>query len=177
MDDLFLVNEIPGARMRRLTICDRVSGWYEFQSEEIQNLANLDVILMRKDPPLNMQYVYTTYLLELAQKQGVLIVNDPQTLRDANEKLFITWFPQCIVSSLVTRNAEQIRNFVKEHTDIILKPLDEMGGTSAPNRALAPTPPGLSGRPCHTSENVAETDATSHVHRSVRSAGRPIRPA
>jgi glutathione synthase len=130
MDDLFLVNEIPGARMRRLTICDRVSGWYEFQSEEIQNLANLDVILMRKDPPLNMQYVYTTYLLELAQKQGVLIVNDPKTLRDANEKLFITWFPQCIVSTLVTRNAEQIRNFIKEHTDIILKPLDGMGGAS-----------------------------------------------
>jgi len=71
-----------------------------------------------------------SYLLELAQKQGVLIVNDPQTLRDANEKLFITWFPQCIVSTLVTKNAEQIRNFIKEQTDIILKPLDGMGGKS-----------------------------------------------
>jgi len=130
MDDLFLVNEIPGARMRNLIVHDQVSDWYEFQNEEIQNLTNLDVILMRKDPPLNMQYIYTTYLLELAQKQGVLIVNDPQTLRDANEKLFITWFPQCIVSTLVTKNAEQIRNFIKEQTDIILKPLDGMGGKS-----------------------------------------------
>jgi len=130
MDDLFLANEIPGAKMRRLTVRDKASDWYEFQGEETQNLVHLDAILMRKDPPFNMQYVYTTYLLELAQKQGVLIVNDPQTLRDANEKLFITWFPQCIVSSLVTRNAEQIRNFVKEHTDIILKPLDGMGGAS-----------------------------------------------
>ncbi len=130
MDDLFLVNEIPGARMRNLIVHDQVADWYEFQNEEIQNLTNLDVILMRKDPPLNMQYIYTTYLLELAQKQGVLIVNDPQTLRDANEKLFITWFPQCIVSTLVTKNAEQIRNFIKEQTDIILKPLDGMGGKS-----------------------------------------------
>ena len=130
MDDLFLVNEIPGARMHHLTVRDHASGWYEFQSEETQNLVHLDVILMRKDPPLNMQYIYTTYLLELAQKQGVLIFNDPQTLRDANEKLFITWFPQCIVSTIVTRNADQIRDFIKKENEIILKPLDEMGGTS-----------------------------------------------
>lgn len=129
-DDLFLVDNIPGARMRRLAVSDQPSGWFEFQNESIKNLDYLDAILMRKDPPVTMQYIYTTYLLELAQKQGVLVVNDPQTLRDANEKLFISWFPDCIVATHVSSNAEQIREFINKHEEVILKPLDEMGGTS-----------------------------------------------
>ena len=129
-DDLFLVDNTPGARMRRLSVTDRQPGWFEFQNESVKNLDYLDVILMRKDPPVTMQYIYTTCLLELAQKQGVLIVNDPQTLRDANEKLFISWFPDCIVATQVSSNTDQIREFIDKHEEVILKPLDEMGGTS-----------------------------------------------
>lgn len=129
-DDLFLANDIPGARMRRLVVNDQPTGWFEFQNETIYNLDFLDAILMRKDPPVTMQYIYTTFLLELAQKQGVLVVNDPRTLRDANEKLFISWFPDCIAATHVSSNAEQIREFIDIHEEIILKPLDEMGGTS-----------------------------------------------
>ena len=129
-DDLFLVDNIPGARMRHLTVSDQPTGWFEFQNESIKNLDYLDAILMRKDPPVTMQYIYTTCMLELAQKQGVLVVNDPQTLRDANEKLFISWFPDCTVATLVSSNAEQIREFINKHEEVILKPLDEMGGAS-----------------------------------------------
>jgi glutathione synthase len=85
---------------------------------------------MRKDPPVNMNYIYVTQLLELAQKAGVCVVNNPAALRDVNEKLFISWFPDCIAPSLVTMDAHRIRAFLDEHQDIILKPLAGMGGAS-----------------------------------------------
>ncbi|MGH8591790.1 MAG: glutathione synthase, partial [Gammaproteobacteria bacterium] len=88
------------------------------------------VVLMRKDPPFDMEYIYATYLLELAEAAGVLVVNAPQGLRDANEKLFTAWFRQCCPESLVTRDRTRIRSFLEEHGDIILKPLDGMGGIS-----------------------------------------------
>ncbi len=130
MNDLFLANNIPGARMRHLRVEDDNKHWFEFQDETTSDLSDLDVILMRKDPPFDMEYIYVTYMLEHAQQQGTLIVNDPEALRDANEKLFISWFPQCIAPTLVTRNADHILKFIEGHKDIILKPLDAMGGTS-----------------------------------------------
>lgn len=130
MDDLFLTDSTACAHMRRLSVDDRDTQWYEFLNNSTESLSCLDVILMRKDPPVDMKYIYATYLLELAQQQGVTVINDPRALRDINEKLFISWFPQCIAPTLVTSNIEYIREFIKKHKDIILKPLDAMGGTS-----------------------------------------------
>ncbi|MCH8845338.1 MAG: glutathione synthase [Proteobacteria bacterium] len=130
MDDLFLVNDIPSATTRKMTVEDETSRWYQFHQATTLSLFDLDVILMRKDPPFNMEYIYATYLLELAHRQGTLVVNDPASLRDANEKLFVSWFPQCTTPTLVARKSEHIHAFLDEHRDIILKPLDGMGGAS-----------------------------------------------
>ena len=130
MDDLFLVNNIPSATTREMSVEDEATCWYQFNEETTLSLFDLDVILMRKDPPFNMEYIYSTYLLELAHRQGTLVVNDPASLRDANEKLFVSWFPQCTTATLVARKSEHIHAFLDEHKDIILKPLDGMGGAS-----------------------------------------------
>lgn len=130
LDDLFLRDGKPYARMRGLTVQDDPYRWYSFTGERTRPLSELQVILMRKDPPFNMEYIYATYLLELAEAAGVLVVNDPGGLRDANEKLFTAWFPQCCPPSLVTRKAERIKQFLEEQHDLILKPLDGMGGAS-----------------------------------------------
>ena len=109
----------------------RAAGrWYETEEEVDSALAELDVILMRKDPPFNSEYVYATYLLELAEQAGTLVVNRPQSLRDCNEKFFATRFPQCTPPTLVSRRSDILRDFARSQRDIILKPLDEMGGAS-----------------------------------------------
>lgn len=128
LGDLFILDSEPMARMRVVTVTDDPSGWYRFHDELVGPLSHLDVILMRKDPPVDAEYIYTTQLLELAARRGVLVSNDPGGLRDFNEKLFINHFPQCIPPTLVTRSAARIRAFAAEHTDIVLKPLDGMGG-------------------------------------------------
>ena len=128
--DLFLRDSETWARMRGLTLHKDLRHWFDFKPESMRRLSELDVILMRKDPPFNMEYIYTTYLLEQAELQGALIVNKPRSLRDANEKLFITWFPECIPPTLVTAQAAQLREFLLELGDIILKPLHGMGGSS-----------------------------------------------
>lgn len=128
--ELFLRDGQSFARMRELQVSDDPAGWYRFGAERVAPLAALDVILMRKDPPFDMEYVYTTYLLERAEQAGVLLVNKPQSLRDANEKLFTAWFAECAPPTLVSRSAAQIRDFLAEHGDIILKPLEGMGGSS-----------------------------------------------
>ncbi len=128
--DLFLRDGQVFARQRALKVFDDTSRWFEWGEETTGPLSGLDVILMRKDPPFNMEYVYTTYLLERAEDAGVLVVNQPRSLRDANEKLFTAWFPQCTPPTLVTRAAGRIRDFLVEHGDIILKPLGGMGGES-----------------------------------------------
>jgi len=128
--DLSLRDGEPAARMASLQVVDDPQGWYRLEDPVEQPLAGLDVILMRKDPPFDMEYIYTTYLLERAEQAGVLVVNKPQSLRDANEKLYTAWFPQCCPATLVTRRAEQLRAFLAEHGDIILKPLEGMGGAS-----------------------------------------------
>ena len=104
------------------------SNWYKDMGTAEIPLQEFDVVLMRKDPPFNMEYIYSTYLLELAEKQGVCVINSPQGLRDHNEKFSIAKFPQFIAPTLVTRKGHLIREFLNEHDDIILKPLDGMGG-------------------------------------------------
>ncbi len=128
--DIFLQNGIVSAKLQRLQVTEDEQNWYQLTESQTLPLADLDVILMRKDPPFDMEYIYSTYLLEQAQAAGVLVVNNPQSLRDANEKLFTAWFPQCCPATLVTRRADLIRDFQQQHGDIILKPLDGMGGAS-----------------------------------------------
>ncbi|MNZ14923.1 Glutathione synthetase [compost metagenome] len=118
------------ARMRPLKVFADPEHWFELEAEQDSALSELDVILMRKDPPFDMEFVYSTYLLEQAEAAGVLVVNRPQSLRDCNEKLFATLFPQCTPPTLVSRRADILREFVNQQGDTILKPLDGMGGTS-----------------------------------------------
>jgi glutathione synthase len=128
--DLSQRDGITHARSRELHVEDNPDGWYRLGDEQKTPLHQLDVVLMRKDPPFDMEYIYTTYLLESAQARGSLVVNRPQSLRDANEKLFTGLFPQCTPPTLVSRRNEELRAFHQEHGDIILKPLGGMGGAS-----------------------------------------------
>ncbi|MDD1612737.1 MAG: glutathione synthase, partial [Methylococcaceae bacterium] len=130
LNDLFLRNGRAYARTRSLSVQRSQNRWFEFHQEQDLPLDQLDVILMRKDPPFDQEYIYATYLLERAESLGVYVVNKPQSLRDANEKLFTAWFPQCCAETLVAREPERIRQFLHEQGEIILKPLDGMGGTS-----------------------------------------------
>lgn len=116
--------------MRELGVAWDENHWYDFGAAHDQPLASLDVILMRKDPPFDNEYVYSTYILEAAEREGVLIVNKPQSLRDCNEKLFATQFPQCCPPLVVSNNAMVLKRFHSEHGDVIFKPLDGMGGSS-----------------------------------------------
>ena len=129
-NDLALRDGRCWASMRRLEVRDDPAGWYSFGETRARPLDELDVILMRKDPPFDMEYVYTTYLLEQAEARGSLVVNRPRALRDANEKLFTAWFPEVCAPTLVSRNQDEFRTFVDTHQDVILKPLGGMGGVS-----------------------------------------------
>jgi glutathione synthase len=115
---------------RRLAVVDRASDWFELGERETLELGDLDVILMRKDPPFDMEYVYTTYILDRAKIAGALIVNDPQALRDMNEKVYTAWFPDCTPLTLITRSMAEMKSFLMEHERIVVKPLDGMGGRS-----------------------------------------------
>jgi glutathione synthase len=126
--DLYSLDGRSYGRARLLSVKDDYEHWFDFESECELPLDTLDVILMRKDPPFDMEYVYTTYLLERAEAAGTLVVNRPQSLRDANEKLFTSVFPQCCPPTLVTREMDRIRHFLQEQGDIIVKPPDGMGG-------------------------------------------------
>jgi len=126
--DLFVKQGIVYANVKALTVKDNDKSWYQCQSRQVLALSELDIILMRKDPPFNMDYIYCTYLLELAERQGVLVVNKPASLRDANEKLFTTWFPDCCPTTLVSSDINLLKQFAIEEQEIIIKPLDGMGG-------------------------------------------------
>ena len=128
--DLYLNEGKARARMKPLKVFANPEKWFELEAETDTALSDLDVILMRKDPPFDMEFVYSTYLLEQAERDGVLIVNKPQSLRDCNEKLFATQFTQCTPPTVVSRRADVLREFAATHGDVILKPLDGMGGTS-----------------------------------------------
>jgi glutathione synthase len=126
--DLFLRDGKPFGRMRALNVAYDPDHWYDFCEETVMPLDELQVILMRKDPPFDTEYIYTTYILEQAEARGTLVVNRCQSLRDANEKMYTAWFPQCCPPTLVSRNDHQIREFLAEHQDIVVKPLWGMGG-------------------------------------------------
>jgi glutathione synthase len=128
--DLYSLQGCSRARARPLQVQADPSGWFRLGEEQDIALAELDVILMRKDPPFDNEFLYTTHLLEQAERAGTLVVNRPRSLRDCNEKLFATQFPQCTPQTLVSRRADILREFAREHRDIILKPLDGMGGSS-----------------------------------------------
>ena len=128
--DLYLQDGRAFASMRRLRVRDQSADWYEHAEVEEHPLSSLDVVLMRKDPPFDMEYLYTTHILERAELEGVLVVNRPSSLRDCNEKLFTAWFPECCAPGVVSRDPARLRAFLGEHHDIILKPLDAMGGAS-----------------------------------------------
>ena len=130
MNDLFLEKGVAKARVRQVKVRYDYQNWFEFLSDETLELAELDVILMRKDPPFDTEFIYATYILERAEEQGCLIVNKPQSLRDCNEKLYTAWFAELTPETLVTRDAARIKAFHQQHGDIILKPLDGMGGSS-----------------------------------------------
>lgn len=126
--DLFLDDGQPKALAQPLQVHADPDHWFDLGAQETINLGDLDVILMRKDPPFDNEFVYSTYILEAAEAQGALIVNRPQSLRDCNEKVFATQFPQCCPPVLVSRNSDLLRSFHKQHGDVIFKPLDGMGG-------------------------------------------------
>ena len=130
MGDLYLDTGKPMCSARELTVQRNAESWYTLGEAEQKSLSSFDVILMRKDPPFDAEFLYATQMLELAEKAGSLVVNKPQALRDFNEKLFTACFPELIPQTLVTRDAQRIREFHAKHQDIICKPLDGMGGTS-----------------------------------------------
>lgn len=127
--DIYLQNGQAVGSMRPLDVFADPEHWYELGEAQQQPLAELDVILMRKDPPFDNEFLYATHILEAAERDGVLVVNRPASLRDCNEKLFATRFPQCSPPNTVSRRADVLRAFISEHRDVILKPLDGMGGT------------------------------------------------
>jgi len=128
--DIFLSEGRVHAAQRKVTVYDDNDHWFDAEPMHEAPLANLDIILMRKDPPFNMDYIYTTYLLERAAVEGVLVSNQPSSLRDVNEKLYTAWFSEYCPPTLVTANAERLKQFVADHKDAIVKPLDGMGGES-----------------------------------------------
>jgi len=128
--DLYLEQEVAWGNSRPLTVTDRAENWFELGEASDHPLHELDVILMRKDPPFDMDYIYSTYLLERAEAAGCLVVNRPASLRDANEKLFTSSFPQCCAPTLVSSQAPRLLNFLQQHRDVVVKPLDGMGGES-----------------------------------------------
>jgi len=130
MQDLYLDRGQARASTQKVKVFDDEDHWYELSDQQDIALSELDAILMRKDPPFDTEYIYATYMLERAEVEGTLIVNKPQSLRDCNEKLFTAWFAELTPRTLVTRNDVQIRAFHQELKDIIIKPLDGMGGSS-----------------------------------------------
>ncbi|MBL6753821.1 MAG: glutathione synthase [Proteobacteria bacterium] len=129
-NNLSLDQGLARGEVRRLSVQDNPEGWYELGSPQDIALSELDVLLMRKDPPFDMDFIYSTYILEAAQRAGTLVVNDPRSLRDCNEKLFATQFPQCCPPLIVAASAARLKAFHAEHGDVIFKPLDGMGGAS-----------------------------------------------
>ena len=129
-NDLSLRDGVAHARMRKVSVRDDLKNWYELGEPSVAKLSEVDVILMRKDPPFDMEFIYTTYILERAEEEGVLVVNRPQGLRDMNEKVFTAWFPQCCAPTLITRDMPEMHAFLREHSRIVCKPLHGMGGRS-----------------------------------------------
>jgi glutathione synthase len=128
--DLFLRDGVAYGRGRRLEVFADPAKWFQLGESQLVKLGDFDCVFMRKDPPFDAEYIYTTYILERAELAGALVANRPQGLRDMNEKVFTAWFPQCCAPTLITRSAAEITAFAAEHGRIVVKPLDGMGGKS-----------------------------------------------
>jgi glutathione synthase len=128
--DLRLRDGIAEGRSRPLSVRADPKDWFSLGDPVVSPLGGFDVILMRKDPPFDTEYIYTTYILERAEAQGALVVNRPQGLRDMNEKVYTAWFPQCCAPTLITRDMDEMAAFAREHGKIVCKPLFGMGGRS-----------------------------------------------
>jgi glutathione synthase len=128
--DLFVRDGKAFANSQLLHVFRDEKKWFSLGERETIPLTDLNLILLRKDPPFDIEYIYTTHILELAEKEGVFIVNKPQSIRDCNEKLFTMWFPHCCPPTLVTRDISSLKSFLKEQHDIVCKPLGAMGGES-----------------------------------------------
>jgi len=129
-EDLYWRKHHVAGNAMPITLTGDEHAWYRAQTPVETDLAQFDAVIMRKDPPFDMEYVYSTYLLEIAETQGARVYNRPRAIRDFNEKMAITRYTQFIAPTLVTRRENLLRDFLAEHGDIILKPLDGMGGTS-----------------------------------------------
>ncbi|MBP57836.1 MULTISPECIES: glutathione synthase [Idiomarina] len=130
MGDLVIDNGQPMAFAREVRVQDQKSDFYSLSDSQYRPLEDFDVIMMRKDPPFDSEFLYATQILELAEQRGSLVVNKPQSLRDCNEKLFTSWFADSIADTVVSSRADVIKAFHKKHGEVILKPLDGMGGAS-----------------------------------------------
>ncbi|MBT3710902.1 MAG: glutathione synthase, partial [Gammaproteobacteria bacterium] len=139
---LYLEDGKAMAIIQDLSVRMDPDDWYTLGSVQRKSLSTVDVILMRKDPPFNREFIYSTYILEQAEREGVLVANKPQALRDFNEKVSATLFPQCCTPVLVTRDKDLLMEFHSTHGDVIFKPLDGMGGTGV--FRLKPTDPNVS---------------------------------
>jgi len=128
--DLSVRDGAPLGQGKSITVRDDPDNWFEIGESHSLALEELDVILMRKDPPFNMEYIYTTYILELAERRGLKVVNKASSLRDVNEKAYTAWFPQCTPPSLISRDHSELSKFLSEQEKIVIKPLDGMGGKS-----------------------------------------------
>jgi len=129
-DALFINSGNAFAISSKVEVTNDPANWFSLEDATRVKLSDLDAILMRQDPPFNSEYIYNTYVLEMASRHGVNIFNNPKSLRDCNEKVFATEFPQCCTKHLVTSNKELLKNFVEEYKDTVIKPLDGMGGAS-----------------------------------------------
>jgi glutathione synthase len=130
MADLSLADGEARARSRALTVRADPKAWFTLGARVASNMGEFDVVLMRKDPPFDAEYIYATYILERAERAGALVVNRPQGLRDMNEKVYTAWFPQCCAPTLMTRDMDEMAAFAATHGTIVCKPLDGMGGRS-----------------------------------------------
>lgn len=130
LSDLYLHNSEARARAAKITPYRDPQHFYELDTARDIELGELDVILMRKDPPFDNEFLYATHILEQAERQGAMVVNRPQSLRDCNEKLFALQFPQCAPEQLVSRDPQRLRDYHRQHGDVVMKPLDGMGGSS-----------------------------------------------
>jgi glutathione synthase len=130
LNNIWLRDGVPFGRLTKLQVADDQTKWFEPGDVVVTPLGDMDVILMRKDPPFDTEYIFATYVLQRAEDHGTLVVNRPQGLRDANEKAILAWFPDCAPPTLIGRSLEEMRAFISEHQKVVVKPLDLMGGQS-----------------------------------------------
>src|ERR1022692_2618770 len=130
LKDLYLRDGVAWAHLAPLKVFDDLRVWFTRGAASVEKLGNYDVILMRKDPPFDMEYIYCTYILDRARDQGALVCNRPQGLRDMNEKVSTAWFPECCAPTLIPRDMDDMSEFLKEHGKAVCKPLHGMGGRS-----------------------------------------------